>query len=42
MPEIGEYERMSTTLANAYVLPIFQRYLGRITAACAAWALTNR
>lgn len=32
VPEIGEYERMSTTLANAYVLPIFQHYLARITA----------
>lgn len=31
VPEVGEYERMSTTLANAYVLPIFQRYLQRIT-----------
>ena len=31
VPEIGEYERMSTTLANAYVLPIFERYLGAIT-----------
>ncbi|UCE32278.1 MAG: hydantoinase/oxoprolinase family protein, partial [Burkholderiales bacterium] len=25
VPEIGEYERMSTTVANAYVLPIFER-----------------
>ena len=31
VPEIGEYERMSTTLANAYVLPIFEKYLGAIT-----------
>ena len=31
VPEIGEYERMSTTLANAYVLPIFARYLARIS-----------
>lgn len=30
VPEIGEYERMSTTVANAYVLPIFERYLARI------------
>ncbi|MGE0311511.1 MAG: hydantoinase/oxoprolinase family protein [Lautropia sp.] len=30
VPEIGEYERMSTTLANAYVLPIFDRYLNGI------------
>ena len=31
VPKIGEYERMSTTLANAYVLPIFEKYLGAIT-----------
>ena len=30
VPEIGEYERMSTTVANAYVLPIFERYVARI------------
>jgi N-methylhydantoinase A len=27
VPEIGEYERTSTTVANAYVLPLFDRYL---------------
>ncbi|MGB7299333.1 MAG: hydantoinase/oxoprolinase family protein [Burkholderiaceae bacterium] len=31
VPEIGEYERMSTTVANAYVLPIFRRYISGIT-----------
>ena len=31
MPEIGEYERSYTTVCNAYVLPIFERYLGRLT-----------
>ena len=31
VPEIGEYERMSTTVANAYVLPIFARYLAGIS-----------
>ena len=31
MPEIGEYERMSTTICNAYVLPVFERYLRRLT-----------
>lgn len=31
MPEIGEYERASTTICNAYVLPIFKRYLRRLT-----------
>ncbi|MBI3374355.1 MAG: hydantoinase/oxoprolinase family protein [Betaproteobacteria bacterium] len=27
VPEIGEYERCSTTVANAYVLPLFDNYL---------------
>lgn len=31
MPEIGEYERTSTTVCNAYVLPVFDRYLRRLT-----------
>ncbi|NQV85521.1 MAG: hydantoinase/oxoprolinase family protein, partial [Woeseiaceae bacterium] len=31
MPEIGEYERTSTTICNAYVLPVFRNYLGRLT-----------
>lgn len=31
MPEIGEYERTSTTICNAYVLPVFERYLRRLT-----------
>ncbi len=31
MPEIGEYERTSTTVCNAYVLPLFERYLRRLT-----------
>ena len=31
MPEIDEYERTSTTICNAYVLPIFERYLRRLT-----------
>jgi N-methylhydantoinase A len=28
LPEIREYERMSTTTINAYVMPIIERYLG--------------
>ncbi len=32
MPEIGEYERMSTTVCNAYVLPVFEKYLRLLTA----------
>jgi N-methylhydantoinase A len=31
-PEIREYERTSTTVANAYVLPVFARYLARLDA----------
>ncbi len=31
VPEIGEYERTSTTICNAYVLPIFSRYLRRLS-----------
>jgi N-methylhydantoinase A len=31
MPEIGEYERTSTTICNAYVLPVFKQYLRRLT-----------
>jgi N-methylhydantoinase A/oxoprolinase/acetone carboxylase beta subunit len=29
-PEIREYERMSTTVANAYVQPLTERYLGNL------------
>ena len=32
-PELGEYERTSTTVANAYVHPIFQDYVERLGAA---------
>ena len=32
MPEIGEYERTCTTVCNAYVLPVLDRYLNRFTA----------
>ena len=31
MPEIGEYERTSTTVCNAYVLALFESYLKRLT-----------
>ena len=30
VPQSGEYERMSTTAANAYVQPVMSRYLGRL------------
>ena len=29
-PELGEYERTSTVVANAYVLPIFADYVERL------------
>jgi N-methylhydantoinase A len=29
-PEIREYERTSTTVANAYVLPVVERYLRQL------------
>ncbi|HTS94218.1 MAG TPA: hydantoinase/oxoprolinase family protein [Stellaceae bacterium] len=29
-PEVGEFERMSTTAANAYVQPLMARYLNRL------------
>ncbi len=32
-PELGEYERTSTTVANAYVHPIFRDYVERLVAA---------
>jgi N-methylhydantoinase A len=32
-PEMGEYERTSTTVANAYVHPIFRDYVDRLVAA---------
>ena len=31
VPEIREYERTSTTVANSYVRPLMQRYLKRLT-----------
>lgn len=30
MPELGEYERMTTTVANATVQPLFGRYIARL------------
>lgn len=34
-PELGEYERSSTVVANAYVLPIFAEYVERLATALA-------
>jgi len=33
LPEIGEYGRVSTTAANAYVQPLISRYLAQLSAA---------
>lgn len=30
VPEIGEYGNASTAVCNAYVLPLFERYLQRL------------
>ncbi len=38
--EIREYERTSTTVANAYVLPLMASYLGRMRAGFAAIGVT--
>src|SRR6185295_8555252 len=35
-PEVREYERTSTTVANAYVQPLMDTYLGRMQTALAA------
>ena len=35
LPEIGEYGRVSTTVANAYVQPLIDRYLGALDTALA-------
>jgi N-methylhydantoinase A len=36
VPEFREYERTSTTVVNAYVAPIMDRYLGRLAAEAGA------
>jgi len=39
-PQIGEYERFSTTVANAYVQPLIADYLGRLRTGLADAGLT--
>ena len=39
LPEIKEYERTSTTVVNAYVLPVVKHYLGRLEAQLASRAI---
>ena len=36
LPEFREYERTSTTVVNAYVAPVMDRYLGRLEARASA------
>ncbi len=42
MPEIGEYERTSTTVCNAYVQPLFSRYIGDLADGLAGRGLASR
>jgi N-methylhydantoinase A len=41
VPEIGEIERASTTICNAYVLPVFRRYLARLSDGLRGLGLTG-
>jgi 5-oxoprolinase (ATP-hydrolysing) len=41
-PEIREFERASTTVANAYVRPLVDRYLGRLESELAAGGFRGR
>jgi N-methylhydantoinase A len=41
VPEIREYERTSTTLANVYVRPLVERYLERLEARLRAQGMTD-
>ena len=40
LPEFREYERTSTTVVNAYVAPVMDRYLGRLWAESGAQRVT--
>jgi N-methylhydantoinase A len=42
VPEFREFERASTTVLNAYVMPVMARYLTRLTKASAAAGLPER
>jgi len=41
-PEIREYERLSTTVANAYVKPLMSRYLGSLAGQLQARGITSQ
>jgi N-methylhydantoinase A len=42
LPELKEFERTSTTVANAYIGPIVDRYLAQLTARLEEWGFENR
>ena len=42
LPQIREYERTSTTVTNAYVKPLTERYLGQLKARLAALGFNGR
>jgi len=42
LPELKEFERTSTTVANAYIGPIVDRYLATLTSRLEEWGFTNR
>jgi N-methylhydantoinase A len=41
LPEIREFERTATTVVNAYVRPVVNRYLGRLTERLAAFGFAR-
>ncbi len=41
-PELGEYERMSTTTANAYIAPIMSHYLAHLERRLASLGISGR
>ena len=42
LPQIKEFERVSTTIINAYVGPVLSRYLARLEARLSRPAITGR
>jgi N-methylhydantoinase A len=42
LPELKEFERTSTTVANAYIGPILQRYLSTLTNRLRDWGFQNQ
>jgi N-methylhydantoinase A len=42
LPELKEFERTSTTVANAYIGPILDRYLSSLTARLEDWGFRNQ